>query len=102
MKIFISQPMRDKTNIEIKSETNKIFDFIKDYTIEEFEIIDSFFQNTLHEHDATPLWYLGQSLELLSQADLCIFAKGYEDYRGCRIEKLCCEEYGIDYIEMEY
>lgn len=100
MKVFISQPMKGKTGEEILQERDRIIDFIKDYSIEEIEIIDSFFKDA--PHSANPLLYLSKSLELLSQSDLCVFAKGYEDYRGCRIEKLCCEEYGIDYIEMRY
>lgn len=102
MKVFISQPMKDISREDIINERNKIIDFINDYSYvaDKIEIIDSV-QN-IQDDPQTPLWYLGKSLELLSTADLCIFAKGYENYRGCRIEKLCCEEYGIDYIEMEY
>lgn len=97
-KVFISQPMKDKTNEEIKSERNKIITELKE-RFGEIEIIDSFFENA--PHDARPLWFLGKSLELLSQADIAVFAKDWEKYRGCRIENTCAKEYGISNI-VEY
>lgn len=46
MKLFISQPMKDKTNDEIKSERNEIIQRVKErYPNEEIEVIDSFFEN---------------------------------------------------------
>ena len=42
---------------------------------------------------------LAKSLELLADADVAYFAKGWESARGCRIENQCAIEYGIDTIE---
>ena len=97
MKLFISQPMRDKTNEEIKSERNEIIQRVKEiYKNEEIEVIDSFFENAPHE--ANPLWFLGKSLELLSTADIAYFANGWENYRGCKIEHEAAVHYGIDIV----
>lgn len=97
-KLFISQPMKDKTNEEIKSERNEIIQRVKErYPNEEIEVIDSFFENA--PHDARPLWFLGKSLELLSTADIAYFADGWEEYRGCSIEHKCAIEYGINIIQ---
>lgn len=97
-KLFISQPMKDKTNDEIKFERNKIIQRVKEvYSDEDIEVIDSFFENA--PHDAKPLWFLGKSLELLSTADIAYFANGWENYRGCKIENQCAIAYGIDVIE---
>ena len=92
-KLFISQPMIDKTNEEIKTERENI---IKEVTnvLGEVEVIDSFFESAPHE--AKPLWFLGKSLELLSTADIAYFAKDWDKYRGCKIEHSCATEYGID------
>lgn len=93
-KLFISQPMRDRTNEEIKSERNEIIQRVKErYPNEEIEVIDSFFENATH--DAKPLWFLGKSLELLSTADIAYFATDWNAYRGCKIEHTCAVEYGI-------
>ena len=98
MKVFISQPMRDKTNEQIKEERERAIDVLeKLYDDVKIEFIDSFFENA--PHDAKPVWYLGQSITLLSQADVAYFIKGWNEYRGCKIENTICREYGIPTIE---
>lgn len=96
-KLFISQPMRGKTDEEILAERKKAIESAERNLGEPVEVIDSFFQNA--PADARPLWFLGKSLELLSTADIAYFAKGWEDARGCRIENQCAIEYGIGVIE---
>ena len=97
LKLFISQPMRGKTDEEILAVREKAIESVERNLGEKVEVIDSFFQNA--PADAKPLWYLGKSLELLSTADVAYFAKDWEKYRGCRIENTCAVEYGIDVIE---
>lgn len=96
-KLFISQPMRGKTDEEILAVREKAIKSAERNLGEPVEVIDSFFQNA--PADARPLWFLGKSLELLSTADVAYFAKGWEDARGCRIENQCAIEYGIEVIE---
>lgn len=96
-KLFISQPMRGKTDAEILVEREKAIASAEKHLGEKVEVIDSFFQSAPAE--ANPLWFLGKSLELLSTADVAYFAKGWEDARGCRIENTCAIEYGITVIE---
>lgn len=96
-KLFISQPMRGKTNEEILAVRQMAIESAERHLGEKVEVIDSFFQNA--PADAKPLWFLGKSLELLSVADVAYFAKGWEEARGCRIENTCAIEYGIDVIE---
>lgn len=96
-KLFISQPMRGKTDDEILAVRQRAIESAERHLGEKVEVIDSFFQNA--PADAKPLWFLGKSLELLSGADVAYFAKGWEEARGCRIENTCAIEYGIDVIE---
>ena len=98
MKLFISQPMRDKTNEEIKEEREKIIEEVTK-VFGEVKVIDSFFENA--PHNAKPLWFLGKSLELLSDADIAYFAKDWDKYRGCRIEHTCAIEYGIKVMQYD-
>ena len=95
-KLFISQPMKGKTDEEIIEVRKKAIESAENQLGENVEVIDSFFQNA--PHDAKPLWFLGKSLELLSTADAAYFADGWNDYRGCRIEHTCAIEYGINII----
>ena len=84
-KLFISQPMRGKSDEDILTERKK--------AIESAEKVIG------EPVDAKPLWFLGKSLELLAGADIAYFAKGWQDARGCRIEHTCAVEYNIDRIE---
>ncbi len=95
-KLFISQPMKGKTDSEILEERETTMEAARNALGEDVELIDSFFQNA--PADARPLWFLGKSLELLSTADIAYFASGWENARGCRIEHTCAEEYGIPCI----
>ena len=96
MKVFISQPMKDKTDDEILRERKRIIARLEE-SHGEIDVIDSFFESA--PADARPLWFLGKSLELLSTADLAVFAEGWDEARGCRIEHTCAVEYGIETLE---
>ena len=97
-KVFISQPMKDKTNQEIEQERKEIIEKAEKY-FGEIEVIDSFFKDA--PHDAKPLWFLGKSLELLSNADAIVLGKGWKNSRGCRIEHECAVQYEISVIYIE-
>lgn len=96
-KIFISQPMNGKTDEEIKKEREKAIEYVERLLGEKVEVIDSFFEKA--PIGAKPLWFLGKSIELLSNANVVYFVKGWKEARGCRIEHQCAVQYGIDRIE---
>lgn len=97
LKVFISQPMRDKTNEQILNERKRAINIIKKKFGKDVEILDSFFKDAPHE--STPVWFLGKSLEVLSKANLAYFIGDCKNYRGCKIENTVAHEYGIDTIE---
>ena len=98
-KLFISQPMNGKTNEEILAVREKAIDSAKKNLGDDVEVIDSHFEDYNPENGCVPLKYLSKSLELLADADIAYFAKGWEDARGCRIENQCAIAYGIEVIE---
>lgn len=95
-KLFISQPMRGKTDEEILAVREEAIKIATKILGEEVAVIDSFFKEA--PVDARPLWYLAKSIELLSTADVAYFAKGFRDARGCMIEWQCALRYGIEVI----
>lgn len=98
MKLFISQPMNGKSDEQILAERHAAV--VKAHEItgcDSIEIIDSFFQDAPVE--AKPLWYLGESIKLLAEADVAYFADGWREARGCKIEHECAIQYGINTIE---
>lgn len=98
-KLFISQPMKGKSDEEILREREQAIDSAQRCLGEPMEVIDSFFQGA--PAGAKPLWFLGKSLELLSDADIAYFAKGWRDARGCRLEHDAAKAYGITAICVE-
>lgn len=96
-KLFISQPMRGKTDEEILKERRAAVSMAESLIGEPVEVIDSFFESA--PHGAKPLWFLGKSIELLAQADVAYFAPSWKDARGCKIEHECAVEYGINCID---
>ena len=62
-KLFVSQPMRGKTDEEILKERKVLIADVYMKTHEEIEVIESFFESA--PADAMPLWYLGESLKPL-------------------------------------
>lgn len=96
-KLFISQPMKGKSDEDILAERKKAIKSAEQKIGEPVEVIDSFFQEA--PVNAKPLWFLGKSLELLADADVAYFAPGWEDARGCKIEHTCAVEYDINRIE---
>ena len=95
-KLFISQPMRGKTDEEILAVRKQAIEKASELMGEPVEVIDSFFQSA--PVGAKPLWFLGKSLELLADADVAYFAPGWNDARGCIIEHDCAIAYGIKSI----
>ena len=67
-KLFISQPMKGKSDEDILAERQKAIKSAEAKIGESVEVIDSFFQEV--PVDAKPLWFLGKSLELLAGADI--------------------------------
>jgi len=100
MKVFISQPMRSLSDEQILATREEAIKEIKErYREEEIEIIDSFFKDA--PVDAKPLWYLADSLKLMSNADVVAFVDGYNTARGCNIEHICAKEYGYEIIYLQ-
>ena len=98
-KLFISQPMNGKTEEEILAVRKKAIESAKVMLNEDVEVIESYFEDYNPDKGCVPLKYLAKSLELLADADVAYFARGWESARGCLIENQCAIEYGIDTIE---
>ena len=100
IKLFISQPMKDKTDEEVKEVRERAVRVVKDFMKDEkVEVIDNMFERT--PKDVPPAWYLGMSIQLLSGADVAYFCDGWSLYRGCQIEHLVCKKYNIPTLSFE-
>lgn len=96
-KLFVSQPMRGKTEEQIKAEREEAILRAREETGEDFEILDTYFGN----FDGKALEFLGKSLMYLAQADFAYFARGWDKARGCIIEHDCAVAYNVPHAEAE-
>lgn len=97
-KVFISQPMNNKTEAEICADRKKLTIMTKALFDEEIKIIESYFPNA--DKKESHLQLLGKGIALMADADAVVFARGWQEYRGCRIEHICAFEYGKRIIEL--
>ena len=99
-KLFISQPMRGLTDEEILRAREEIRFRAEQVVGEPLELIDSFIEEYPEEiNKSIPVWYLGKSIQFLSQADIAYFGGEWRNARGCRIEHEVADKYGIKIIE---
>ncbi len=95
--------MKSKSTEQVKQEMSKLFESIKT-TLPEAELIDSVIEGAdsdiAAKGDSIGIWYLGESLKMLSEADIVFFAEGYQEFRGCRLEKFVADSYGKYCVEL--
>lgn len=95
IKLFISQPMRGREYDDIIRERKQL---IADAAVA-LQTDDIRPLETLHRTGKVkPLAMLGRSLEKMAEADAVIFAPGWKDARGCRVEHLAAAEYDLKII----
>lgn len=100
VRLFISQPMRGLTDEEILKARGEIRVKAEKIIGGKVELIDSFIEEYPGEINKTvPVYYLGKSIQFLSQADLAYFGGDWQNARGCKIEHEIAKEYGIAILE---
>ena len=98
-KLFISQPMKGLTDEEILKAREEIKTRAEQVIGEQVELIDSFVEDYPREiNKSIPVWYLGKSIQFLSQADIAYFGGDWRNARGCKIEYEVANAYGIKTI----
>jgi Asp-tRNA(Asn)/Glu-tRNA(Gln) amidotransferase A subunit family amidase len=93
MKAIISQPMKGKTEAQVRAERQ---DAIKHLNELGYEVVDTVFPDFTNKGNI-PLKYLAKSIEFISDVDLVYFIGDWRNARGCRIEFECCVQYGIKF-----
>ena len=88
MKIMISQPMKGKSEEQIRTERENV---IKELEAQGHEVIDTVFD---FGPEKNPIHYLAKSIETMAEIDCVVFMQGWNQARGCRIEYQIALEYG--------
>ena len=94
-KLFVSVPMKGRTEEEIKASIQKMKKIAEIYEGEELELIDSYIEENPPKDNNQAVWFLGESIKKLAQADVFIGICESYDWNGCYIERETAEKYGI-------
>ncbi len=99
-KLFVSVPMKGRTEEEIKASIQKMKKIAEIYEGEELELIDSYIKDNPPKDGKEAILFLGESLKKLAQADIFIGINEAYDWNGCYIEREIAERYGIKVYEV--
>jgi hypothetical protein len=101
-KWMISQPMKGKTEDQIRAEREEIESYI---AMDGGEVIDtvfpSFYEEETLDSDSIALRYLARSIDAMAYADKVVFLEGWRDARGCRMEYVTASAYGKKVFEFK-
>lgn len=92
MRVMISQSMKGLSTEEIRERRTAV---VAKLEADGHEIVDTVFTDTPPEGAELALWYLGKALQAMSAVDAVYFMEGWENARGCRIERAAAEAYGV-------
>ena len=94
-KLFVSVPMKGRTEEEIKASILKMKKIAEAYEGEELELIDSYIEGNPPTSNNQAIWYLAKSLEKLATADVFIGIDDVWEWNGCFVESETAARYGI-------
>ena len=98
MKVMISQPMRGKTNGQIKEERKSL---VEKLSSKGYEVVDTIISQTAPKDIDESIYYLSKSIADIGKVDAVVFMKGWETARGCVIEHEVAKNYGKFILEEE-
>lgn len=103
-KAMISQPMAGKTKVEIVMDRNRAVAKLESLG---YEVINTLFTDEWYSKESmeergvvqVPLCFLAKSLENMCLCHAVFFVEGWENARGCMIERMVAEKYGLTIID---
>ncbi|MBE5928479.1 MAG: hypothetical protein E7267_03780 [Lachnospiraceae bacterium] len=101
-KLFISCPMKGRTEENIRKSMEKMHKMAEIVFEQELEVIPSYVEDNPPENTNQAIWYLGKSVQLLAEADFFIGVDWNEFFKGCSAERAIARDYGIrsTYVNM--
>lgn len=93
-KLFISCPMKGRTEENIRKSMEKMHRIAEAVWEQELEVIPSYIEDKPPENAKQAVWYLGENIKKLADADYFIGVY-YGHYNGCDVERDVAHRYGI-------
>lgn len=102
-KAMLSQPMRDKTDKEIKAARDQAVKVLEELG---YEVVNTLFTDEWYSDAAMedrgvvnkPLCFLAKSLENMANCHVAYFCGGWKETRGCVLEHEVAKAYGLEII----
>lgn len=99
-KLFISCPMKGRTEENIKNSMARMHKIAELVFDQELEVIDTYIPDSAPEGVNRGVWYLGESIKRMAEADYFIGIGYSEAFKGCTIERDVARSYGIRATEV--
>lgn len=101
-KVFVSLPMAGRSKEDILSMQEKCRQIAETMLNDSAVLIQTYFEYDCPERDVKndSVFYLGNSIVLLSMADVAVFAPGSRRCRGCKVERTIANLYKIPTIDL--
>ena len=95
-KLFISCPMRSRSDAEIKATMEQMHRIAEAVFDTEFEVIPTYIEEDAPECANQRLWYLGESIKMMAEADAFIGIYDRDkEFDGCIVENYTAKTYDV-------
>lgn len=95
-KLFISCPMKGRTEENIRKSMDKMHKIAEIIYDQQLEVIHTYIEDNPPADKKQAVWYLGKSILLLSEADYYIGVRWPEMFHGCEVENEVARLYNIE------
>lgn len=95
-KLFISCPMKGRTEENIRKSMEKMHRIAEIMFDQELEVIPSYIEHKPPQNANQAIWYLGESIKKMSEADYYIGIDYSDFFHGCVIENDVSARYGLE------
>lgn len=93
-KLYISCPMEGRTEETIQHDMDRMHKMAEIILNQELEVIPTVIENDPPKGVNWPIWYLGESIKKMSEADYFI-GMHVDGFHGCEVEGHVARAYGI-------
>ena len=97
-KLFVSIPMRGRDTENIAKSMIKLYKIAEVMVGEELQLIHSYIPDKAPAGVNESIWYLGESIKMMAEADYFACVRPHYEYKGCRAESMVARAYGIPEI----
>lgn len=100
-KLFISCPMKGRTEENIKNSMTRMHKIAELVFDQELEPIQTYIPGSAPEGVNRGVWYLGESIKRMAEADYFIGISWTDAFKGCVIERDVARFYDIPIVHVD-